>query len=118
MTNPSALMFWDSIHPTTAGHQFIADDALSALYHDLGLSLTLNDSNLNDGGFGSLCYELALAQNGDTIVFALQFQGTIMLISGEFQVGQSVASQGPGASVLSISVNQASRVFERPDGTL
>jgi phospholipase/lecithinase/hemolysin len=30
-TNPSAVLFWDSIHPTTAGHQFIAEAARSAL---------------------------------------------------------------------------------------
>jgi phospholipase/lecithinase/hemolysin len=30
-TNPNALLFWDSIHPTTAGHRLIAQDALSLL---------------------------------------------------------------------------------------
>jgi phospholipase/lecithinase/hemolysin len=112
MTNPSAMLFWDSIHPTTAGHQFIADDALSVVYHDLGLSRTLTVSNLNDSGFGSLRYELTLAQNGDTIVFDPQLQGTITLTSGELRVGQSVTIQGPGAGNLSIDGNHASRVFE------
>jgi phospholipase/lecithinase/hemolysin len=30
-TNPNALLFWDSIHPTTAGHRLIAQDVLSVL---------------------------------------------------------------------------------------
>jgi phospholipase/lecithinase/hemolysin len=111
-TNPSALMFWDSIHPTTAGHQVIADYALSVLDHDLGVPSTLTVSNLNDGGIGSLRYELALAQDGATIVFAPGLHGTITLTSGELQVGQNVTIQGPGADSLAISGNHASRVFE------
>jgi phospholipase/lecithinase/hemolysin len=111
-TNPSALMFWDSIHPTTAGHQVIADYALSVVNHDLGLPSTLTVTNLNDGGIGSLRYELALARDGDTIVFARGLQGTLTLTSGELQVGASVTIQGPGPDRLAISGNHASRVFE------
>jgi hypothetical protein len=111
-TNPSALLFWDSIHPTTAGHQIIADYAMSVLNQDLGLPNTLTVSNLNDGGIGSLRYELALAGNGATIVFAPGLQGTITLTSGELRVGQNVTIEGPGADSLTINGNQASRVFE------
>jgi phospholipase/lecithinase/hemolysin len=111
-TNPSALMFWDSIHPTTAGHQVIADYALSVLNHDLGLPNTLTVTNLNDSGIGSLRYELALAGDGDTIVFAPQAHCTITLTSGELQVGRSVTIQGPGTGALVISGNHTSRVFE------
>jgi phospholipase/lecithinase/hemolysin len=117
-TNPSALLFWDSIHPTTAGHQVLADDALSVLHHDLGLPNTRTVSNLDDGGIGSLRYELALAGDGDTVVFARGLRGTIPLTSVELQVGHNVTIQGPGAGRLAISGNHASRVFEVLGGSL
>jgi hypothetical protein len=79
---------------------------------DRAVPSTLTVTNLNDSGDGSLRCALAQAQNGDTIDFDSGLQGTITLTSGELPVGQSVAIQGPGADLLSISGNQASRVFE------
>jgi hypothetical protein len=73
---------------------------------------TLTVTNLNDSGAGSLRFELARARNGDTVAFDSGLQGTITLTSGELQVGRSVAIQGPGADLLSVSGNHASRVFE------
>jgi hypothetical protein len=74
---------------------------------------TFSVVNLNDSGAGSLRYALSQAQSGDTIVFDNSLNGgTITLTSGELRVGRSVAIQGPGANLLSISGNHASRVFE------
>jgi hypothetical protein len=73
---------------------------------------TLTVTNLNDSGDGSLRGALAQAQAGDTIAFDSGLQGTITLTSGGLRVTRGVTIQGPGADLLSISGNQASRVFE------
>ena len=68
-----------------------------------------------DSGAGSLRAEIALAHNGDTIVFASSLNGqTITLSSGELLINKSLTIQGPGAGELTISVDPASpsRVFE------
>ena len=68
-----------------------------------------------DSGAGSLRAEIALAHNGDTIVFASSLNGqTITLSSGELLINKSLNIQGPGAGELTISVDPASpsRVFE------
>jgi hypothetical protein len=80
---------------------------------DRALPSTLTVLNLNDHGAGSLREKLARAQDGDTIAFDEALSGgTITLTSGELRVSQSVAIQGPGADLLSISGDHASRVFE------
>jgi hypothetical protein len=76
------------------------------------LPSTLTVVNLDDGGAGSLRGELALAQDGDTVVFAPPLHGTLTLTSGELQVGQGVTIQGPGAGDLAINSGHAGRVFE------
>jgi hypothetical protein len=73
---------------------------------------TLTVMNLDDSGPGSLRSALAQAQNGDVINFDSGLQGTITLTSGELKVERSVMIQGPGANLLSVSGNHASRVFE------
>jgi hypothetical protein len=50
------------------------------------------------------------ARSGDTIAFAVE--GTITLTSGQIFIRQSISIVGPGRSVLAISGNHASRVFE------
>jgi hypothetical protein len=85
--------------------------ALEAL-EDRALLSTLTVVNLADNGAGSLRYALSQAQNGDTINFDGSLQGTITLTSGELRITNGVAIQGPGANLLSISGNHASRVFE------
>lgn len=73
---------------------------------------TFSVLNLNDSGPGSLRAELAAANSGaDTIIFAHGLHGTITLAS-ELQVTQSVMINGPGADRVTVSGNNASRVFE------
>ena len=73
---------------------------------------TFTVTNLNDSGTGSLRAELAAANSGaDTIVFAHGLHGTITLAS-ELQITDSVTIDGPGANKVTVSGNNASRVFE------
>ncbi len=69
----------------------------------------------NDNG-PSLRYCLSDAQPGDTITFSNSVTGAILLTQGELLVGQNVTIQGPGANVLAVSGNNASRVFNVSNG--
>jgi predicted outer membrane repeat protein len=71
--------------------------------------------NLNDSGADSLrdCVAKANASPGaDTINFQAGLAGTITLSSGEIAVSDAVSIQGPGLSVLTISGNNAQRLFK------
>ena len=85
------------------------------LLEDRTLPSTFTVLNLNDSGPGSLRAEVAAANanlGADTIAFANGLSGTIRLTSGELLITDSVAINGPGADQLSVSGNNASRVFE------
>ncbi len=75
---------------------------------------TFTVSNTNDGGMGSFRQAVIDANNnpGDDIVaFQIGLTGTIVLTTGEIVVSSNVAISGPGADVLSVSGNSASRVI-------
>ncbi|MGI0486843.1 hypothetical protein ACN4EK_15490 [Pantanalinema rosaneae CENA516] len=78
------------------------------------LSQTLTVVNVNDSGAGSLRDAIATAQPGDTIRFApyLAHQ-TITLTSGQLEIplGKSLVIDGIDAPNLTISGNQAHRIF-------
>jgi predicted outer membrane repeat protein len=90
---------------------------LEALEHRW-LPSTLTVLNTLDSGAGSLRAEIKAAHNGDTINFALpppppgQTTQTITLTSGELLITKNLTINGPGAGQLTISGNNASRVFE------
>ena len=75
---------------------------------------TITVTNTNDSGPGSLRNALAIANDGDTITFAVT--GTIGLTSGELLVNSSITISGPGAANLSINGNGTSRVFRVTPG--
>jgi hypothetical protein len=60
----------------------------------------------------------ANAKGGGTIHFAPGLAGTILLTGGELRITANVKITGPGANILTISGNNASRVFmiETPAG--
>ena len=66
--------------------------------------------NLGDGGPGSLREELATAQGGDTISFAVH--GTIVLTNGQLLLTKDLTIAGPGATKLAISGSGQSRVLQ------
>ena len=83
-----------------------------ALICSLGISAyaeIITVTNMNDTGPGSLRHALRVANDGDTITFAVT--GTIVLTSGGLPVNKSLTISGPGKDQLSIDGNQALFVF-------
>jgi VCBS repeat-containing protein/predicted outer membrane repeat protein len=75
---------------------------------------TFTVENLNDSGPGSLRQAIDDANGtpgADEITFAAGVTGTIVLTSGQLPVTDSVVITGPGPDVVTISGNDASRVF-------
>jgi hypothetical protein len=74
-------------------------------------------NNLDDSSPGSLRYVIAVAGNGDTVVFGTALNGqTITLTGGPLLLNKNLTIAGPGAGLLTVSGNQASRVFEVASG--
>lgn len=76
---------------------------------------TLTVTNNADSGAGSLRNTIAVANSGDMIIFAPSVH-SITLTSGELEIGKNLNIQGPGANNLTISGNNASRVFHIDSG--
>ena len=76
---------------------------------------TITVTNTNDNGVGSLRQALAIANDGDTITFAVS--GSIMLTTGELLVDKSISVSGPGSGNLAVDGNANSRVFYVSSGT-
>jgi predicted outer membrane repeat protein len=68
-------------------------------------------TNLSDGDPGSLRDAIATTPAGGTVDFQPGLTGTITLTTGELDVNQDLTIEGPGASVITVSGNNASRVF-------
>lgn len=79
-----------------------------------GEAATFTVTNLNDDGAGSLRQALADANGAagaDVVDFQAGLGGTITLASGQLRITDSVAITGPGASSITVSGGNASRVF-------
>jgi hypothetical protein len=74
----------------------------------------VNVLNLNDSGPGSLRQAIltANASVDNSITFDPTLRGTIVLTSGELTIYQNLTIEGPGASVLAVSGDNRSRVFQ------
>ncbi len=81
---------------------------------------TFNVTNIADNGVGSLRYEIGLATSdstNDTVTFdptVFSSPQTITLTSGQINLTKATGNlwiQSPGANLLSVSGNNASRVF-------
>lgn len=84
-----------------------------------GVLATITVDNTNDSGAGSLRAAIANAQSGDTIVFASTLASqTITLTGGQIEIplGKNLIIDGAGAAGLTISGNNASRIFNVNSG--
>ncbi len=80
---------------------------------------TITVMNTNDSGAESLRQAISDAQSGDTIDFNLPgCPCTITLTTGELLIDKDLTITGPGALSLTISGNNASRVFVVGTGVL
>jgi hypothetical protein len=68
-------------------------------------------TNLDDAGPGSLRDAIAVTPPGGTVDFQADLTGTIVLTTGELALTKDLIIAGPGADVLTVSGNHASRVF-------
>ena len=105
-----------AVTPTLTGYSFTP---ASATFNNLSANQTQNFTacatnpvvtSTADSGAGSLRDAIAQACPGSTITFANGIN-LITLTSGELVVNKSLTIQGPGANLLTISGNNASRVF-------
>src|SRR5262249_38682295 len=72
---------------------------------------TLTVTNNADSGAGSLRAQIAAANPGDTIDFA-PYVHSITLTGGQLVIAKDLTIDGPGANRLTVSGNNASRVFD------
>lgn len=108
---PSAFLFWDSIHPMTAGHRFIASEAFSALYAAAVSQNLAISSVLNAAGSGS-----ALSPGAPFMILGADL-GSALLPAGfpltnptRGHIGRS--EWDPGASLLRCArTNQSSNAL-------
>jgi hypothetical protein len=86
---------------------------IEALEDRTVLSTLTVTSAADDGSSGTLRARLAAAGPGDNIQFAPQLSGhMITLKQGQLLINKTLAIKGPGAYRLTISGNDASRVFD------
>jgi hypothetical protein len=102
--------------PAQGRHRWCCRPIIEIL-EDRTLLSTFTVLNTLDSGAGSLRAALAGAQPGDTIRFDHHLSGqTIMLTCGELVIDKSLAIDGLGADRLTVSGNDASRVFRVTSG--
>jgi hypothetical protein len=69
-------------------------------------------TNLNEAGDGSLRQAIIDTPAGGTVDFQAGLSGTITLMTGELEIAKNLSIDGPGANVITVSGNYASRVFD------
>lgn len=83
------------------------------------VAATFTVTNLSNSGAGSLRQAITdanAATGSDTIAFQSGLSGTITLTGGQLTITDNLVVNGPGAGILAINGNNASRVFEIASG--
>ncbi len=75
-------------------------------------------TNNSDNDPGSLRQTIVAANPGDEITFASNVTGSITLLTGELLIDKDLTISGPGADILTISGNNAVRVFTVNSGVV
>jgi hypothetical protein len=99
----------------------LAMATLTLLVPSSAFGATITVSTNSDSGSGSLRQAILSSGTGDTINFASALAGkTITLMSGELLITHDLTITGLGASSLTVSGNNSSRVFDvnDPGGTV
>ncbi len=107
-----SLVFWQARKVEATAHRLPVGKAAP---------FVISVENANDSGSGSLRQAIADASAGEHINFDSAFftvPRTITLTSGELAINKNLTIQGPGANLLTISGNQASRIFNIAGGGL
>jgi len=87
--------------------------SIAVLSANVAAASVIRVTNCNDSGPGSLRAVVGAATSGETVSFALSPScSTITLTSGLIDVATSVTIKGPGATILAVSGNSSSGVFE------
>src|SRR5712671_5788490 len=107
--------------PSVRGKTLLLVAALSLALAPRVFSSNLLVYNNADSGAGSL--RQAISSNnatagGNTIIFSNVVTGTITLTNGQLLISKSLTLIGPGANVLAVSGNHASRVFYLTNATV
>ena len=71
--NPDTYLFWDDLHPTTAGHQLIALSALTLLGSPVNTTTTLTSSSLSSNLGSSITFTASVAGATGTPVGSVTF---------------------------------------------
>jgi hypothetical protein len=90
---------------------FYASSSSTVSQQMLAMAAVATVTNNADAGPGSLRDALFNADPGASVVFNLACPTTIVLASGALTIAKSLSIVGPGARCLTISGNNASRVF-------
>ncbi|MBS1811449.1 MAG: CSLREA domain-containing protein [Acidobacteria bacterium] len=109
--------YW-RVQAQQGAHPFYRSAAMPAMFAILTVTKT---ADTNDGVCDADCSlreAIAAANANDTIQFSALFNApqTITLALGELAINQSLTIQGPGANLLTVSGNNAVRVFRTTAG--
>jgi len=101
-------------------HGHLASLATVEVLEERAMLSAYTVTNLHDSGSGSLRGAIASANahpGADVIRFAPNLAGTIALTSGQMEIVGALDIDGPGMSRITISGNNASRVFKMGAGS-